>query len=184
MLLSTFIRSDSNRNRRVAIWLVVALSLVGLSAVPANAEMSRPIALEQPIHSFLWLDSPYLAVDSMFGSVFVDLSGGRSSTSKCATTETQRPEVPLDLPSIPFDPAPSEMPLFGLGNLTSSSGRGTRMEFSGRGVGSSAQAVVCRFAVLAPLTMVGWLNAIDVLNIPFAPPFELLRPPQFLTVLA
>ena len=92
--------------------------------------------------------------------------------------------IPPSIPSPPAPPLkqlPAETPLLDLEAPASSSGSGVGTSGSSSGGSTttslSAAVFTCNL-MLSPPTLVGWLQTREVDDIPPAPPFELLRPPQ------
>jgi hypothetical protein len=86
----------------------------------------------------------------------------------------------------PLEPsAPFESLFVNLEIPGPASGAGSDSESSSIGFGSSQTNAVCGRALeFAQPTLVGWLKAVEFLDIPSAPAFELLRPPQILAIRA
>ena len=175
MSFSTIIHRDFNLASRVAVWVVVTATFVASSAVPVNADLISVVQLDSPDRSFFSDDNPLMSAEQLFGIDLQDRGG-------CGPSP--RSDSP-SFPSVPIEPVRSEFPLVGFAIPGSTSGTGAGSDSSTGGNGSSvANAILCWLSELPPPTLVGYLYPVEALDIPPAPPFELLRPPRVLTILA
>lgn len=189
MSFSTATLRLANTKRRNALWLIVAVALVVADVDSAFANLisfEKPCFREQLILS---LDNESMSLElsqtttSPFYRIGFDEwyevgAGGRSLAN--------RPKQPASATEpVELFKAPAS-PLVGLTFHGQSSGAGPTPSDSSGGFAGGPQSTVLDWIMHFPLqpTRSGWLKAVEVFSIPPAPPFELLRPPQQLTILA
>lgn len=186
MPISTTTYRATNTRRSNALWFLVAVALVvadGSSAFADLMFLGKPSAQEQLILS---LDNGCIPLDlsqttaSPFYRIGYDEwyevgAGGRNAAKR--PHQQAPPAEPLELFLAPAAP---------LVGLSQSSGAGSTPSDSSGGIAAAPKNLVLGWILHFSLqpTRSGWLTVIEVFNIPTAPPFELLRPPQQLTALA
>jgi hypothetical protein len=188
MLFSTTTYRDFTAARRWELWVVVVASFILLDSIPANAEMILSGEFDRTEQSPWSLDEQYLPAsyipqNELFERSFIDWSICDAGTSTSTASDTTSPTVPSE-PS--DEPIPSsKTPFVVLGIPTSSSGAGAGADSGSSGSGVAfAVAIACWNSELPRLTLIAYLDAVNALDIPPAPRFELLRPPQVLTIIA
>ena len=167
---------------------MAVLSLIAGGNVPAHADLIGFDGLPSQEKSIPSLDGArtsfdlsFVTASPLYGTELQVWNVSDTTGSSCGRSSSP-PSSPLE----PTDPSvPSESPFVGLGIPSSSSGAGSDSGSSGRGFGSSAANAVIGWLTEFPQpTLIGWLKVVGFLDIPPAPPFELLRPPQILTNIA
>ena len=188
MSISTTTYRSTNTLRSNALWLLAFFVLVATGGSPAFADLiflEKPPVQEQLILSLgngcMPLDltqttaSPFYRIG--YDEWYEVGAGGRNITRR--PDQQALPSEPAELFKAPA------VPLVGLTFQGQSSGAAPIPNDSSGGAAVPKNSVLS-WALdfsLQP-TRSGWLTVIEVFNIPTAPPFELLRPPQQLTILA
>ena len=149
---------------------VCTFAYVVLSSVPANADY---IVGREPDRSSWLSDCRFLSATGLLGNDFDDKGGCAAATFRCFPTE----------PSPPFEPLPPEIPFVGLGIPANATGAGSDSSYTGT-ESSVSKVTTCSMPDLSASMAVGQHYSVQDLDVPPAPPFKLLRPPQVLTILA
>ena len=167
---------------------MAVLTLISGGNVPAHADLigfDELSSQEKSIPSFdgagTTFDLSFVTASQLYATDLRvwDVSDTQASSSGRPSSQPSSPAEPIK----PLEP--SELLFVGLGIPGPSSGAGSDSGSSINGYGTSAtNAVLGWVSVFPQPTLIGWLNAVEFLDIPPAPPFELLRPPQILTNLA
>lgn len=164
-------RRTLKHTRCLAVW---ALTFLVLGTLPANAGVITILKSDSADRSVWSLESSLTSLETFFASDISYESGWGSGTGEYA----------LNLPSSPAAPLPFDSPLIGVAFPVSQRGTGAGSTSPANGSTSlSANAILCWHSELPPLTLVGHLYSVEDLDIPPAPPFELLRPPRIRTTL-
>ena len=178
--------ATSQRGFRIAaramMWVACAFSLLALNVAPANASMIFQCEASPEndlIHGLVNLSLPF---NGMSGSLCMEFTcfdtpvACRPSSSSCGSV----PKKP-----VPETPMPIETHIALDANAASSSMSGSSSAGSSITGGESVPiAMTCSgFEPPIPL-LVSWLSVEQSLDVPPAPPFELLRPPQIFTLFA
>jgi len=167
---------------------LVGLSIfAALGIAPADAEMinvadlvsSDPAAFSIVEHLTLTIEGPLTADNWLLGRYSSDRVG-------CGIPANQNESLNrTSLPDAPSEPEPAEVELVGFGIPGRYAGSGMDSgSSSDSGGSSSSNAMVCCVSALPQPAVIGRLYSVVDLDIPPAPPFELLRPPKFLTIVA
>jgi hypothetical protein len=169
----TFNHREKSHTRRGAVYMVLVVVSAAWTTT-ANADFIAANDLDSRNQSFWLIDNPLMSSEHLFGSDFHD-RGCRAGESGHS----------LNYPSAPVDQGSPEVPFVGLSIPYSQSGAGASSDSSnGNSSSSSSNAIINWFSELPPSTLVGILYSVEDLDIPPAPPFELLRPPRVLTISA
>lgn len=172
---------DFNIARRFATCAIVVVACVSWGTVSARASMissCESISVDRDLAS---LDKAWTSVDPFFDLGFAVLGSWGDLASSSSV-----PEQPA-VPTSPSKRLASELPMLDVEIPMSSGADGAGAACSPSGGGGTSLApgaIFCWVLELPPPTLVSWLQARGVQDIPPAPPFELLRPPQILTNLA
>ena len=182
MLESTIIRRDIDIARRLALRVITVFAIVGLVVAPAHAGMMASLSCESsPI------DRDLASLDGMWTSMapFLELRSVGLGSWGAPTSSIPIAEQPA-VPTTPTKRLASELPILNVEVLmsTGEGGAGATGSSSGGGESSFNWMIVCCVSELTPPTFLGLLKSSEVHDIPPAPPFELLRPPQVLTIFA
>ena len=177
-----FFRSINHRDftvaRRLASWLfVIAFIATGSRRATASLILSeKPVSAAQLA---ALIDNSSMSGDFGLGwhsddwSIGGDVAGSGDTRNYVSIPKSSSGNLP---PTTPFS---------GVGIPGSSSATGADSGSSNGGNGASPAATLLRcVSELSRLNLVGWLRVGQALDVPPGPPFELLRPPQVLTILA